>query len=509
MTKFTTTQHLKDSYDCLCLGIYSDQLLNPFTEDPELAKLLSVANVKQLIEQGDFTGSLGSTYVIALQDNKIVARILLLGLGDSDKLSKKNYDKALDSLITALKSLTIKHLGVLLLPIDEGLGLEYHLQRLSFTWQRQGYQFNEQAKAKGIAPYTHTKPSKDNSSTLENMSCFIPTDMTLEQGNKALTLGACLATGVNTTRFLGDLPANVCTPSYLAQFAEQLASSFDNLQVRIKDEAAMQQLGMNVLLSVSQGSVQEAKLIEIEYTPKNPQSKDTLVLIGKGVTFDTGGISLKPSANMDEMKYDMCGGASVLGVMHFIAISGACNKRVIAIIPTVENMPSHKATKPGDVFVSYSGQTVEVLNTDAEGRLILADTLSYAEEIYQPTKMINVATLTGACVIALGNHRSAVMSNDDSFADELVAIGQSVLDPCWQLPLDDEYDELLHSNFADMANIGGRAAGSITAGCFLKRFIKNTAWAHLDIAGVAWLEGKKKGATGRPVPLLAHWVMQQ
>jgi leucyl aminopeptidase len=306
------------------------------------------------------------------------------------------------------------------------------------------------------------------------------------------------------TRELGDMPPNICTPSYLAETAQSLAKNY-GLECEILDEDGMEGLGMNSLLSVGKGSSEPSKLISLSY--KNAGDDQPIVLVGKGVTFDSGGISLKAGAGMDEMKYDMCGAASVLGTMRAVA-EMELPINLTVVVPTVENMPAHNASKPGDVVKSMSGQTIEILNTDAEGRLILCDALTYCEK-FNPSVVIDVATLTGAVIIALGKHHSGVMSNDQALADDLKEAGNTALDTVWQLPLDDEYDELLKSNFADMANIGGREAGTVTAACFLSRFTKDYRWAHLDIAGTAWDSGLKKGATGRPVPLLTQYVINQ
>ena len=321
---------------------------------------------------------------------------------------------------------------------------------------------------------------------------------------KSIDKAMAIADGMFLTRTLGDLPSNICTPSYLADIAQSLANEF-NLQCEVLEEADMDKLGMHSLLSVSKGSVEPAKLISLSYQG-NGDAKP-IVLIGKGVTFDSGGISLKPGTSMDEMKYDMCGAAAVLGTMRTIAqIKPAINLTVV--VPTVENMPAHNASKPGDVVKSMSGQTIEILNTDAEGRLILCDALTYVEK-FNPQVVIDTATLTGAVIVALGKHHCGIMANDQALADDLIKAGEQALDTAWQLPLDDEYDELLKSNFADMANIGGREAGTITAACFLARFTKKYRWAHLDIAGTAWISGKNKGATGRPVPLLVQYIVNQ
>jgi len=323
-------------------------------------------------------------------------------------------------------------------------------------------------------------------------------------GASEIQKGVAIANGMALTRELGDLPSNICTPTYIADTAKSLAETY-NLECEILEESDMESLGMNSLLSVSKGSSEPGKLISLRYS--NAGNEAPIVLVGKGVTFDSGGISLKPGSGMDEMKFDMCGAASVLGTMKAIAEMNL-KVNLTVVVPTVENMPAHNASKPGDVVKSMSGQTIEILNTDAEGRLILCDALTYCEK-YKPKVVIDIATLTGAVIIALGKHHSGVMSNDQDLADALKMSGESAQDTVWQLPLDEEYDDLLKSNFADMANIGGREAGTVTAACFLARFTKKYSWAHIDIAGTAWLKGEKKGATGRPVPLLAQYIMDQ
>jgi leucyl aminopeptidase len=320
-----------------------------------------------------------------------------------------------------------------------------------------------------------------------------------------ISTGKYIAAGINLCKDLADKPSNICTPTYLAQTAQQMASDFD-LECEILEEKDMQELEMHSLLSVAKGSIQPPKLITLTY--HGDGDSEPTVLVGKGVTFDSGGISLKPGSGMDEMKYDMGGAASVLGVMRAIAkIKPKLNLTII--VPTVENMPNGNASKPGDVVKSMSGQTIEILNTDAEGRLILCDALTYAKK-FNPKTVIDIATLTGAVIIALGKHHSGIMGNNQELVDILIDSGKAANDTLWQLPLDDEFDELLHSNFADMANIGGREAGSITAGCFLSRFTKDYQWAHIDIAGTAWVSGgKNKGATGRPVGLLCEYLLSQ
>jgi leucyl aminopeptidase len=311
-----------------------------------------------------------------------------------------------------------------------------------------------------------------------------------------------LANGLELTKDLANLPPNICTPTFLAQQAKGLAREY-RLKVEVLDRAAMEKLGMHSLLAVAQGSAQPPQFIVLQH--QGAAAKDAPhVLVGKGITFDTGGISIKPAADMDEMKYDMSGAATVLGVMRAVAEMGL-KRNVIGVIPTCENMPSGTAARPGDIVTSMSGQTIEILNTDAEGRLILCDALTYVEK-FKPASVVDIATLTGACVIALGAVNSGLFSADDALADALLAAGQDAMDPAWRMPLQEDYQELLKSNFADMANVGGRAAGSISAACFLWRFTKAYRWAHLDIAGTAWKSGAAKGASGRPVSLLVEFL---
>ena len=325
------------------------------------------------------------------------------------------------------------------------------------------------------------------------------------QSMRGIEHGEAIASGVSLAKDLGNLPANVCTPSYLARTAQKLAKEHKNLQTRILSETEMKRLGMHSLLSVTAGTKEPAKLIVMQYKGKAGQKP--VVLVGKGVTFDSGGISLKPGPGMDEMKFDMCGAASVIGTMAAVAkLKLPVNLNVV--VPAVENLPGGLATKPGDIVKSMSGQTIEILNTDAEGRLILCDALTYSRR-FKPDAIIDVATLTGACVVALGHHRTAVMSNSDKLSASIVAAGVSSDDRGWPMPLGDEWAVQLKSNFADMANIGGRDGGMITAGCFLGKFTEGMNWAHLDIAGTAWKSGKLKGASGRPVPMLTEFVLSR
>ncbi|TAL51844.1 MAG: leucyl aminopeptidase, partial [Methylovulum sp.] len=353
--------------------------------------------------------------------------------------------------------------------------------------------------------YTVTKSDKETESKLEKIGISAP-EAEVASAQAGLAQGRAIAEGVSFTKLLADLPANICTPSYLARQALEMAEKFDKLSISILEESDMETLGMGALLSVSRGSRQPAKLITLDYQGGEKNAKP-IVLVGKGLTFDAGGISLKPGLGMDEMKYDMCGGAAVLGTLQ-AAIQMNLPLNIVGLIPSSENLPDGDANRPGDILTSLSGKTIEVLNTDAEGRLLLCDTLTYAER-YHPDVVIDLATLTGACLVALGRIPSGLLGNDDELCNELLAAGETANDSLWRLPLWEEYQELLKSNFADMANIGGKDAGTITAACFLSRFAENFRWAHLDIAGTAWRTGQTKGATGRPVPLLSQYLINR
>ena len=334
----------------------------------------------------------------------------------------------------------------------------------------------------------------------------IPAKQAVASGNKAIREGQAIAQGVNLAKDLANLPSNHCTPAYLAEQAKGLQKTYTSIKVKVLDEAQMKKLGMGALLAVARGSREPPKLIILEYKGAEPD-KRPIALVGKGVTFDSGGISIKLAASMDEMKFDMSGAASVLGTLAALA-ELALPLNVVGIIPSTENMPGGNAVKPGDIVKSLSGQTIEILNTDAEGRLILGDALTYAER-YKPAVVIDIATLTGACVVALGQHASGLFSNHEPLGEALLAAGKKSGDRAWRLPLWEEYQKQLDSSFADMANIGGREAGAITGACFISRFTKRFKWAHLDIAGTAYRTGNKKGATGRPVPLMVQYLLDQ
>ncbi len=352
--------------------------------------------------------------------------------------------------------------------------------------------------------YRRTKPSAAKASALSAVS-LVCSKSEASDVQKGLVRGRAVAAGVMLARECANLPGNHCTPTYLGEVAKKLGKEFA-LKVDVLDRKAVEKLGMGSFLAVAQGSDEPLKFIVAQYLGA-AKTQAPVVLVGKGITFDTGGISIKPAAEMDEMKFDMGGAASVLGTLRAVAeLKPKLN--LVVIVPSCDNMPSGKAVKPGDVVTSMSGQTIEILNTDAEGRLILCDALTYAER-FKPAVVVDVATLTGACVVARGHHNSGLFSNDDALAEQLLACSRASLDACWRMPMDEEYEDGLKSNFADMGNVGGRAGGSITAALFLKRFTAKYRWAHLDIAGTAWKSGAAKGGTGRPVPLLTHFVLTQ
>ena len=433
-----------------------------------------------------FEPKLASTLMLGKVEGYKSKRVLVVGLGESP-LTRKDFIKVLKSLSSAMGNAKVKNVVIPFIEVEDAD--EAWIQTSTARVLK-----NESYKVDKVGVQ-----EESSDIVLEAVNLY-----SKNNGASEIQKGVAVANGMALTRKLGDLPPNICTPTYLADAAKSLAKTY-NLECEILEESEMESLGMNSLLSVSKGSSQPGKLISLSYS--NNGNAAPSVLVGKGVTFDSGGISLKPGSGMDEMKYDMCGAASVLGTMSAIAEMNL-KVNLIVVVPAVENMPAHNASRPGDVVKSMSGQTIEILNTDAEGRLILCDALTYCEK-YKPKTVIDIATLTGAVIIALGKHHSGVMSNDQSLADALKISGEAAQDTVWQLPLDDEYDDLLKSNFADMANIGGREAGTVTAACFLARYTKKYSWAHIDIAGTAWLGGSKKGATGRPVPLLTQYIMDQ
>ncbi len=477
------------------LNIKADSLI--LTTGPQLQNSAAELDqsldgaISSLIKAGDFNGKTGETLVIHIP-GAAGKRIILLGTQGASTPQKQI------NAITAGAKALLKTASKKAVWIGEGLAddNEWQASMVARSIQTASYQYICQ-------PSGGKKPKRQKLNTLIYWTATKAGAMAAKKG---LSYGHAVGNGMNTARQLGNLPANICTPSYLASQAKALAKGQAKVTTTVLTEADMKKLKMGSLLSVSAGSDQPAKLITIKYQGAKIGVKP-IVLVGKAVTFDTGGISLKPGGGMDEMKYDMCGGASVFGVINAL-IESQLPVNVIGIVPATENMPNGNATKPGDVVTSMSGQTIEILNTDAEGRLILCDALTYAER-FKPAAVIDIATLTGAVIGALGKVGAGLLANDDELAEQLLTSGTRSGDRAWRLPLWEEYDQLLKSNFADMANIGGPQAGTITAACFLARFTKKYKWAHLDVAGTAWISGPQKGATGRPVPLLMDYICRQ
>lgn len=478
---------------CVIVGIFESRRLSVAAKaiDSVSDKYLS-----NLIRRGDMDGHKGQMLLLHNVPGMISDRVMLIGCGKERDLDDRTYRTIIANSIRALNE-TGSLEGVNYLSELNIKGRDHHwkIKQAVLITEQSLYQFEELKTKK-----------KHNRRPLRKITFTVPTRRELPLGEEALNEGRAIANGIKFTRDLANRPSNICTPTYLAKQALELGKNHKSLTVTVLEEADMKKLGMGSLLSVSQGSNEPAKLITLEYKGSKKASKP-VVLVGKGVTFDTGGISIKPAQAMDEMKYDMCGAASVLGTLATIAELGL-PINVVGVIPTTENMPSGTATKPGDIFTSMSGQTIEVLNTDAEGRLILCDALTYSER-FNPDVVIDIATLTGACVIALGKYATGLLSNHNPLAKDLLNAGEESGDRVWQLPLWDEYQQQLNSPFADMANIGGREAGTITAACFLSRFAEKFHWAHLDIAGTAWLSGHNKGATGRPVSVLVQYILNR
>jgi len=452
--------------------------------------------VQKVIKQGDIEGKAGQC--VTLHANGVAAdRVMLVGMGSlkRGKISATDFRKSLKKAAAALKGSKAKNAVAYFGELEvEGKDATWQAQQLAEILSAALYQFEQ------------FKSEKAPASSLKKLILDCNGKANLSACKLGLARGAAVAKGTSLARDLGNMPANACTPTYLASEAKRLARGQTRLKTKVLEEKHMRELGMHSLLSVSAGSDQPAKLIIMEYNG-GAKTQKPHVLVGKGITFDTGGISLKPGAGMDEMKFDMCGAASVLGTMQTV-LELQLSMNVVAIVAASENMPNGNATKPGDIVTSMAGLTIEVLNTDAEGRLVLCDALTYAER-FKPKSVVDVATLTGACVVALGKHATGLYSNSEDLADALLDAGKQAEDKAWQMPLWDEYQQQLDSNFADMGNIGTPGGGSVTAACFLSRFTKKYDWAHLDIAGTAWMSGGQKGATGRPVPLLSQYLINK
>jgi leucyl aminopeptidase len=486
--KLDGTPPAEISSECLVIGFTEDGPPSPASRAVDEA---SGGALSRLLERGDIQTRLGKVNFIHDLPGIAAARLLAVGFGKSEKLDLPRFDRACQAAGKALRDHSLTECHVTLHDLEvKGVPADRCLRQAALAMHRANYL------------YTTTKPLKDDAPVPLASATFQGT----ETFQEALDQASAFAAGFEKSKHLGDLPPNICNPAYLAQDAAAIAEKYDRVELEVLEEADMARLGMDSLLAVSRGSENDAKLIVLSYRGADPSQKP-VVLIGKGITFDSGGLSLKTGENMMQMKYDMCGAAGVLGA--FVACARLQPElNVICIVAAVENMPDGAACRPGDVLTSMSGKTIEVLNTDAEGRLILCDAITYSEK-FDPAVIIDVATLTGACVIALGHHAAGLMSNDDQLADDLVAAGDAVVDRAWRLPLWEEYQSQLDSPFADMKNIGGMPAGAVTAGCFLSRFAEDQSWAHLDIAGAAWKWGGKEGATGRPVGLLTQYLLNR
>lgn len=483
----------KQRISCVAVGVFESRKLSASAQILDDA---SEGFISNLIRRGECEGKLGQTLLLHDVPNTLCDRILLIGCGREKHFDIKAFQKANSVVATFLDDRGATEVFSCI--------SELNVKNRDSYWK---VSHAVQATEDALYRFDQLKSKKESSRRpLRKIIFSVPSRRELPEGEKAVREGMAISSGIKLTRDLSNLPGNICTPTYLSEQARALEKTHRNFKVEILEEADMEKLGMGSFLSVSRGSRQPAKLITMQHKG-GAKDQQPIVLVGKGVTFDAGGISLKPGAAMDEMKYDMCGAASVMGVLSACAdLQLPCN--VVGIIPATENLPDGQATKPGDIVSSMSGLTIEILNTDAEGRLVLCDALTYAQK-FNPDVVIDIATLTGACVIALGNHPAGLLGNHNPLINDLLNAGRDAGDRCWELPLWEDYQEQLDSNFADIANIGGREAGTITAACFLSRFTKKYRWAHLDIAGVAWKSGKEKGATGRPVPLLMQYLFDR
>jgi len=492
--KITCGDLAQQKTPCLVLGVFEQRKLSGPGEAIDKA---SGGRLTDILRRGDLEGEVGRTLMLYDLPDVRCERVLLVGCGKRKEFSRSNYRKAIAAAVSVLdQARTTDALCTLPELIPDGMDIYLTIRDAVTTAMDKAYRYDQTKETKKQQP----------KHPLKRLDLWISKKQDEETAERAVRHGNAVAHGVRLARDLGNLPGNVCTPTYLADRAVALGKEHSKLRVEILEEKDMEKLGMGALLSVSRGSRQPAKLIVMEHKGGKKDEKP-VVLVGKGLTFDAGGISIKPSEAMDEMKFDMCGGASVFGAV-LAAVELALPINLIGVVPASENLPDGDANKPGDIVKSMSGQSIEILNTDAEGRLILCDALTYCER-FDPAVVIDMATLTGACVVALGKHPSGLFTQNDKLAGEILDAGNAAHDRAWRMPLWDDYQEELDSNFADMANIGSRWGGAITAACFLARYTKKYPWAHLDIAGTAWLNGKEKGSTGRPVPLLTQFLLKR
>ena len=478
---------------CIAVAVFENKNLSSAAQ-----ALNHKGDISAALKSGDISGKAGTTLLLRGVNGVAAERVLLVGLGKEEAVSEKDFSSAVQAMARVFTTLGASD-AIIALPLDA-------VAARDAAWAIHNTILNARDAAyRGDS----LKSKKEPAASGVKKIAFAVSAVSASIAREAVAHAVAVANGVALTKDLGNLPANVCTPTYLANAAKKMAKDY-KLGVEVLDRKQLQALKMGSFLSVTNGSDEPPKFIVLKHM--GGKAKDApVVLVGKGITFDSGGISLKPGAAMDEMKYDMGGAASVLGTMRAVA-ELKLKLNVIIVIPSCENMPSGSATKPGDIVTSMSGQTIEILNTDAEGRLVLCDALTYVER-FKPAAVVDVATLTGACITALGHHNSGLFTRSDdahdALAHELLNAGKASGDTAWRMPIEDSYQEQLKSNFADMANIGGPAAGSVTAACFLERYTKKYTWAHLDIAGTAWKSGAAKGSTGRPVPLLTMFLVKR
>lgn len=473
--------------DCVVVGLFANGSLSASGSALDTA---SNGALTRLISRGDLSGKAGSTTLLHDLAGISAPRVLVVGLGEAAKLNAAGYIKAIGSAIKALKTGAAKRVALTLSELAvPGRDNAWAIRQAVIAADHAAYRYN--------ATFGHKKAETGGVAEV------------LVQGDDAAALatGIAIAAGVEYARELGNLPPNICNPAYLAQRATEFAAAHDGAEAEILEEAQMQALGMGSLLAVARGSANRPRLVVLKWNGATDKSAKPYVLVGKGITFDTGGVNLKTQGGIEDMKFDMCGGANVFGTF-VAAVKAKMAVNLVVVIPAVENAIDGNAYRPSDIITSMSGKTIEVGNTDAEGRLILCDALTYAQR-FEPAALVDVATLTGACMVALGRVAAGLMTHDDGLANELLAAGENVHDRAWRLPLFEEYQPLIDSTFADVYNIGGRWGGAITAGCFLSRFTEGQRWAHLDIAGVADEDGKTGMATGRPVGLLTQWLLDR
>jgi leucyl aminopeptidase len=482
---------MREAAGCAVVGVYENGELGVAAQrlDTQTGGLIA-----KLHRDGDLPAKLGDLLLLPAPAGAAAARLLLIGLGVRAAFTRKQYRKALQAAAQGL-SKTGAGDAVIYLTLEEipEVDSNYRARMVAEVFSSHAYKIPDLKTA-----------AKPKPRALSTVSVVMADARAAKAAADGLAVGLAIGGGMKLARDLANLPPNICTPTYMGNQAVRLSKEFPSIKTKILDGPAIKALKMGAFLAVTQGSVQPPRLIVCEYRG-GPKSLAPICLIGKGITFDTGGISLKDPGAMDEMKFDMSGGATVLGTLRTVAeLELPIN--VVVIVAAAENMPSGSAVKPGDIVTSMSGQTVEILNTDAEGRLVLCDAITYSRR-FKPQSVIDVATLTGACIVALGNHVSGLMSNDEQLAEELSAAGLRADDRAWRLPIGEEYVDQLKSNFADIANVGGREGGACTAASFLWKFTKDLRWAHLDVAGTAWLSGSQKGSTGRPVPLLVDFLI--